>query len=226
MIEAPTLKRVWTIAVVLSAAAVLAVLGFQWMRHQRAASATVTAAHACIKNLLDIDYAKHSWAADFEKDSNAVPTWNELAPYLHWNHEVGFKPPRCPCGGTYAIGRVADFPTCSFPKHSLGLAEFIVHVGDAALDDPYGGDSEQYYEYGESKLRPAGSIVDAKVVVLDETGHRKSAATNSRGIAIVDTWPNKPLTIIVSKRGFLSSSNPIPSDAFRTPIRVRLQRES
>jgi hypothetical protein len=68
--------------------------------------------NACINNLRQIDAAKQQWALENEKKSDAVPTAQDLTPYLK-------SFPKCPAGGTYTIGAVSNAPTCSIPEHKL-----------------------------------------------------------------------------------------------------------
>lgn len=215
------------VGLVLGIIVIALTFGSHWAGQRKAAgrplSADAQAARTCIDTLIDIDYAKQAWARNYQKDSNAIPTWGDLAPYLHLDHPGGFTPPTCPSGGAYTIGCVGDLPTCSVPKHSILLARLAVHVGDEGAE---GGDDEKYYDPDDkrAKLRPAGSIVGAKVVVLDEAGHRTKLETGLRGTAIADTWPDRAIAVIVSMRGFLTSSNPVTVDALRAGMTVRLQK--
>lgn len=164
-----------------------------------------TAAYTCIGNLQAVSGAKSQWAVEYDADSNAAPSWYDLRDYLadFWS-PAGFQEPRCPCGGTYTIGRVADAPTCSFPKHSLALAAVVVQVvADFS--------------------NPAGSpIVGATVEVLDETGRRTGGVTGPDGGVTIQTWPNKPIAVITSKSGFLTSTNDIQT--IRSCSIVHLQK--
>lgn len=77
----------------------------------------------CIENLRVIDAAKQTWAMVLKDPiTNAVPTWKDVLPYMQnvtriWQNGGG--PPKCPSGGTYKLGRVAEPPTCSVPGHVL-----------------------------------------------------------------------------------------------------------
>jgi len=73
----------------------------------------------CIQNLRAIDGAKLQWALVHNAKTNAAPTGDDIRPYLPWRAEGGHVTPRCPRGGAYVIGRVADAPTCSVPGHIL-----------------------------------------------------------------------------------------------------------
>ena len=217
-IKALTFERISRILTALLVATFVAVPVSLWIRHRKAAAAAASAASNCINNLFYIDYAKKVWARDYQKDSNAIPTWDDVAPNLSigWDHDAKFKPPTFPSGGTYTLGRVGELPTCSCPNHSMLLVQLTVHVGDADLDEGEGGGAdERYYDPAEKKFerRPAGSIVGATVMILDETGHYIKKKTNLGGTAIVNSWPNKPVAVIVSKRGFLSVSNPVSTNA-------------
>lgn len=70
--------------------------------------------NACINNLRQIEAAKNEWALENGKPGDAVPTENDLTPYLY-NHQW----PQCPAGGTYTIGAVTNPPTCSVPGHVM-----------------------------------------------------------------------------------------------------------
>jgi len=69
--------------------------------------------NACINNLRQLAAAKNEWALEKNKPTGAVPTKEDLLPYLK-------KWPVCPGGGTYTIGPAGKFPpTCSLPGHVL-----------------------------------------------------------------------------------------------------------
>ncbi len=72
------------------------------------------ARNQCINNLRQIDAAKDEWALENNKPAGAVPTAQDLLPYLPNNNF-----PACPSGGTYTIGAVGVPPTCSIPGHAL-----------------------------------------------------------------------------------------------------------
>jgi hypothetical protein len=78
---------------------------------------TTSASNACVNNLRQIDGAKHGWALEYKKLTNAVVTWDNIRGY------VGRGPDGeilvCPRGGTYALGRIGEPPTCSYPGHNL-----------------------------------------------------------------------------------------------------------
>ena len=78
------------------------------------AGAAVIHQNACINNLRQIDGAKQQWALEKNKNGDAVPTAQDLLPYL----KDGVFP-ACPDGGTYSINSVDAVPTCSLPGHAL-----------------------------------------------------------------------------------------------------------
>ena len=65
-----------------------------------------TASSACINNLREIVAAKNQLALENKKNTNDVPTWDDIRPYLS-------RKLVCPQGGTYTIGRIGQPPTCS-----------------------------------------------------------------------------------------------------------------
>jgi len=70
---------------------------------------------ACINNLRQIEGAKQQWALENKKTAEAVPTVEDLAPYLKGNNAQL----ACPAGGVYTLNAVGVEPTCSIPGHSL-----------------------------------------------------------------------------------------------------------
>jgi chromosome segregation ATPase len=74
----------------------------------------ITERNHCINNLRQIDAAKNQWALENSKTADAIPTVQDLLPYL----QDGIFPV-CPSGGTYTIGVVGVPPTCSISGHVL-----------------------------------------------------------------------------------------------------------
>lgn len=72
----------------------------------------------CINNLRQIDGSTQQWAIENHKDMNAVPTWNDILPYMK-------SPPKCPSGGTYTLGSVSRMPTCSIAKHQAEWSRIL-----------------------------------------------------------------------------------------------------
>ena len=79
-----------------------------------AAGAAVVEQNACINNLRQIDAAKQQWALEKNKADTAVPTAQDLLPYL----KNGIFPV-CPASGTYFINAIGELPACSIPGHVL-----------------------------------------------------------------------------------------------------------
>ena len=74
--------------------------------------AAIDAHYECTRNLHDLDAAKDHYRLDHPKtppESVAV-----LIPkYLHQSEE-----PKCPLGGTYAVGTYTNHPACSYRGHT------------------------------------------------------------------------------------------------------------
>jgi hypothetical protein len=79
-----------------------------------AAHAATLQRTACINNLRQIDAAKQQWALEKNKTDAAVPTAQDLLPYL-----PGGNFPVCPAGGAYTINAVGELPSCSITGHDL-----------------------------------------------------------------------------------------------------------
>ncbi len=104
-------------------------IGVAWLRHAHALALD----QKCINNLRIIDGAKQQWALEHflaHVSDDANPNWcTNWIPYLNavateedihlYNSRNQYPMPRCPRGGIYTIGRVADAPTCSYPGHVL-----------------------------------------------------------------------------------------------------------
>jgi chromosome segregation ATPase len=75
------------------------------------------ARNQCINNLRQIDAAKNQWALENNKTATAIPTAQDIAPYIKLDADGNI--PGCPAGGIYTIGAVGVNPTCSIPGHVL-----------------------------------------------------------------------------------------------------------
>jgi len=75
---------------------------------------TMPAKAPCINNLRQLDGAKQQWALEYRKETNDVPTMNDVRSFLK-NSLV------CPEGGNYVPGRIDELPKCSIggPYHTL-----------------------------------------------------------------------------------------------------------
>jgi hypothetical protein len=75
--------------------------------------------NGCINNLRQIDAAISDWALETGKTNGALPTENEIKPFVkvNANNEI----PTCPAGGIYTLHPVGSNPqvTCSIPGHVL-----------------------------------------------------------------------------------------------------------
>lgn len=69
----------------------------------------------CRSNLKQLQLMKNLWAEDEHKGTNDVPT--ELD--LFGTNENLRSTLRCPLGGTYTIGSIAEKPHCSIPGHTI-----------------------------------------------------------------------------------------------------------
>jgi hypothetical protein len=69
----------------------------------------------CINNLRMIEGAKQQWALVNKKTDDDTPTAEALTPLLRKD----FSLLRCPAGGSYAINKVGQPPTCTIPNHLL-----------------------------------------------------------------------------------------------------------
>lgn len=214
-------------------AIILAVL-IPWWNHTR----TVAMENACVDNLRHIDAAKQQWALDYGPtlSSNAILTWGDLAPFLASSQVFqgygarGFSLPKYPPEATYIIGNLAVSPRCSYAGHIFALFGIMIHIGDASFASKNSKAFEYYDLPGgmpgmpRRELRVAGTIVGATVKVLDETGHWTRVETGEDGTATLDTFSNKPVAIVVSKEGFLTSSN-VVHDLYRYDYNILLKKE-
>ena len=79
---------------------------------------TTAQTKACVSNLRVLDTAKSKWALENRKASSAVPTVENLGPYVR-----GGVMPICPAGGTYKLLAVDQDPTCSLDRLGHVLQE-------------------------------------------------------------------------------------------------------
>jgi len=73
--------------------------------------------NACINNLRQLDAAKQQWALEKSKTADAIPTVQDIAPYLKLDANGNI--PGCPSGGTYTLNAVGELPSCSVAGHVL-----------------------------------------------------------------------------------------------------------
>ncbi len=86
----------------------------QQARAAAQASEAESERETCINNLRQIDAAKNEWALENNKAAGAIPTEQDLLPYI-----VNGIFPVCPSGGVYTIGALGVDPTCSIPGHAI-----------------------------------------------------------------------------------------------------------
>ena len=65
-------------------------------------------AKSCQGNLKQIDAGKQQWAIEMKQGADGSPSMTDLVPTYVKNT------PRCPSGGTYAVGTVSTDPTCDY----------------------------------------------------------------------------------------------------------------
>ena len=73
----------------------------------------VASRNACINNLRMIDGAKEQWALEKKKAEDEPVEPSEIAELIRGGL------PRCPEGGSYALGNVGAPPTCSIEGHAF-----------------------------------------------------------------------------------------------------------
>jgi prepilin-type N-terminal cleavage/methylation domain-containing protein len=66
---------------------------------------------SCIANLKQIESAKEQWAMD----AKAAPTDSPATTDLYGNDKYIKVEPKCPSGGNYTIGTMAQRPSCDRP---------------------------------------------------------------------------------------------------------------
>jgi hypothetical protein len=77
---------------------------------------------SCNAKLKQIYAAQLIWCDDHGGDTNMLVSIADLAgPDGYFG-----KPPACPEGGTYTLGRVGDYPQCSIPMHSMEFGRVVV----------------------------------------------------------------------------------------------------
>jgi hypothetical protein len=199
-VKLTALKSIFIIvAVAMLVIMLLAVL--KWVRQRDEFKMTA----ACIVNLQVIEASKEQWALENNKDSNAVPTWKDLNPFLintlideHEKDEL-----HCPAGGVYTIGRVGVFPTCSIPQH---IYEYTPS------------------EFGlEVESENGSNLVGATVELLDASGRKAVSHAGRDGVAFINTWTNAVLFVIVSKPGYVTVSNTLEA-IWNSPGPLQLKR--
>ena len=75
------------------------------------------ARNICINHLRQIDAAKQQWALEKNKTAAAIPTMQDIAPYIKLDANGNI--PGCPSGGIYTLNAVGELPSCSIAGHVL-----------------------------------------------------------------------------------------------------------
>jgi chromosome segregation ATPase len=89
----------------------------QAQQRQRTDLLEASQRNACINHLRQMDAAKNQWALENNRTTGAMPTAQDIAPYIKLDANGNI--PGCPAGGTYTIGAIGEAPTCSIPDHAL-----------------------------------------------------------------------------------------------------------
>ena len=92
---------------------VLISTGITWMGAHRYHFAI----SACITNLKMLESAKEQWALDNKSPKNAAPGWKDLIGTNRYIRQMV----RCPRGGKYTLGNLAERPRCTISEHNLGV---------------------------------------------------------------------------------------------------------
>jgi hypothetical protein len=173
---------------------------------------TTSASNACINNLRQIDGATQQWALQHNATSNSVVTWKDLLPNLGRGQASDI--PRCPQGGIYTIGRVADAPRCSLMRHNLDFGRVTV------LDES------------------GTSLADARVGVLDQGGEIGATQTSTNGEAyffddwrsglwdnvVTNSWSDGTKRVTAWKEGYHTSSVALPTCDW--PVKFILKKQA
>jgi len=76
-------------------------------------------ASSCVAYLFKIDLSKQQWALEHNARTNASVSWEQVQDY----YKLPGRPPPCPGGGTYTLGRIGELPSCSIPAHTAYFRE-------------------------------------------------------------------------------------------------------
>jgi hypothetical protein len=157
-----------------------------WMHHQRITSAQIT----CLEILRAIDAGTQNWAIQHRVESNAVPTWSDIRPYLPQDMK-----PKCPQGGSYTLGSACTAPRCSISEHNLDHG--VIRVVDEA-GTPLDGVRVQVV--GVVSTEETGSTGVARISTASRAAREISVSKSGyveRRIPIPDNWP---LVVILGRQ--------------------------
>jgi hypothetical protein len=167
-----------------------------WIQSARSKEAAST----CEKNLELIQGAKFSWARELGKSPDAQPTWEDICPYTGiLPGDKDTCPLRCPSGGNYMVGQVADFARCS-------VHGFLIYVVDGISgSNPY-----------------KNGITGAVVETFSGSGRKSESHTGTHGSTFLKIPSNQLEAVTISKPGFVTISN--SAQWFMTNTLVALER--
>ena len=73
--------------------------------------------NACAANLKQLDGAKATWAREHKKAVGDIPEARDIYGTSAYIRDM----PHCPDGGVYDIGKVGEYPTCSYKPSRTNL---------------------------------------------------------------------------------------------------------
>ena len=106
-----TLVEIMIVVAIIGLLAAIAVPNFVKAR-------TTAQMNACINNLRQIDGAIQQWALVNGKTDEDKPTGEDLKPDFGYA-DTNRRPPCCPYGGRYILGKVKEGPRCTVRSHKL-----------------------------------------------------------------------------------------------------------
>ncbi len=135
---------------VLALSILLMVLLGLGIRHQADADQANAASFECAHSTYHLGETKLVWAfaqhAMVVKEdrpghryhmlTNATPSWSDLRPYgvpALWPSNA--PAPRCPGGGTWTIGPLSEWPTCSIPSHAAAFRREMEKVEEEKIKE-------------------------------------------------------------------------------------------
>ena len=126
----------------------------RWALHPRFAPRGRAAYESYNAKLKQIYWAQLIWCEDNGGDTNMLVSIADLV----GTNAYFSKPPVCPEGGRYTLGRAGAYPQCSIPMHSLEFGRVVV-VNEAGA--PMAG-VEVSFELPVSHLVTARRTIQAR----------------------------------------------------------------
>ena len=74
----------------------------------------------CARNLQILARGKQLWAENNHKSPDDTPTMEDIAAFIR-------RPPMCPGGGKYTLGKVSEAPTCSIAAHNEAYKKLLAN---------------------------------------------------------------------------------------------------